>query len=252
MKLLLVADLHYTLPQFDWLHAVAPEFDAVVLAGDHLDIASTVPLQAQLVVVLNHLKRLAGQTRLLVSSGNHDLNGRSAAGEKTARWMEQVRRAGISCDGDRLDLDGVQVSICPWWDGPTAQAEVAAQLARDAALRAGRWIWVYHAPPSGSPTSWAGTRHFGDDALVEWIGLYSPDVVLCGHIHQSPFRQGGSWVDRIGSSWVFNAGKQIGPVPCHIEFDVDQGAATWHSLAGSQEVTFAGPAADPTPRELSF
>lgn len=251
MKVLLVADLHYTLKQFDWLHAVAPEFDAVVIAGDLLDIVSTVPLQGQLVVVMNHLKRLQQETRLLVSSGNHDLNGRNAAGEKVARWMSQVRRAGIPCDGDRLEIDGTLVSICPWWDGPTSQAEVGEQLAADAQARAGRWLWVYHAPPSGSPTSWAGDRHFGDDALVEWIHRYEPDLVLCGHIHQSPFRKGGSWVDRIGKTWVFNAGKQIGPVPCHIVFDTQGGSAIWHSLAGSEIVDWVDAEASATPRELA-
>ena len=251
MKVLLVADLHYTLKQFDWLHAVAPEFDAVVIAGDLLDIVSTVPLQGQLVVVMNHLKRLQRETRLLVSSGNHDLNGRNAAGEKVARWMSQVRRAGIPCDGDRLEIDGTLVSICPWWDGPASQAEVGEQLAADARARAGRWLWVYHAPPSGSPTSWAGDRHFGDDALVEWIHRFEPDLVLCGHIHQSPFRKGGSWVDRIGKTWVFNAGKQIGPVPCHIVFDTQSGSAIWHSLAGSEIVDWVDTEAPAIPRELA-
>ncbi len=113
MKALLVADLHYELRQYDWLHVVAPDFDTVVIAGDHLDIVSSVPVQAQLVVVLNHLKRLNVETRLLTSSGNHDLNGRNTAGEKTARWMSEVRRAGIPCDGDRLEVAGAMVSICP-------------------------------------------------------------------------------------------------------------------------------------------
>ncbi|MDG2306633.1 MAG: metallophosphoesterase [Candidatus Binatia bacterium] len=252
MKILLVADLHYTLKQFDWLHAVAPDFDVVVLAGDHLDIVSTVPLQGQLVVVLNHLKRLHEHTRLVVSSGNHDLNGRNEAGEKVARWMSQVRHAGIPTDGDCLELDGALVSVCAWWDGPSSREEVGAQLARDAARRTGPWVWVYHAPPSDSPTSWAGTKHFGDDSLIEWIQEHSPDVVLCGHIHQSPFRKGGSWVDRIGSTWVFNAGKQIGPVPCHIVFDTEDGSATWHSLAGSEIVDLVGPNATATPRELPY
>ena len=138
MKALLVSDLHYELRQFDWLNAVAPEFDTVVSAGDHFDIVSTVPVQAQLVVVLNHLKRLNQQTRLLTASGNHDLDGLNAAGEKTASWMVAMRKAGILGDGDRFESDGTLVSICPWWDGPAARDEVAAQLSADAERRTGR------------------------------------------------------------------------------------------------------------------
>ena len=119
-------------------------------------------------------------------------------------------------------------------DGPSAKEAVARQLAADAPCRPLRWIWVYHAPPSGSPTSWNGTRHYGDDHLVQWIGEYAPDLVLCGHIHQAPFCDGGSWIDRIGSSWIFNAGCQIGPVPAYVTFDTETREATWSSLAANE------------------
>ena len=76
-----------------------------------------------------------------------------------------------------------------------------------------------------SPTCWDGSNFFGDAELVGWIEQYKPDIVLSGHIHQSPFQKGGSWVDRIGNTWVFNAGRQIGPCPTHIVFDTDVGCA---------------------------
>jgi hypothetical protein len=41
---------------------------------------------------------------------------------------------------------------------------------------------------------------------VQWISQHSPDIVVTGHIHQSPFVRDGSWADRIGSTWVFNTG----------------------------------------------
>ena len=53
MRLLLVADLHYTLRQYDWLLSRAAEFDAVVLAGDLLSIASPVAIEAQIVAMLS-------------------------------------------------------------------------------------------------------------------------------------------------------------------------------------------------------
>ena len=54
------------------------------------------------------------------------------------------------------------LTLCPWWDGPAGRAALQAQLARDAARRPARWIWVYHWPPAGSPTCWTGRRHYGD------------------------------------------------------------------------------------------
>jgi Icc-related predicted phosphoesterase len=138
--------------------------------------------------------------------------------------------------------------VCPWWDGPASCAEVGAQLARDAARREGRWIWVYHAPPDESPVSWAGQRHFGDAELLRWIRAYQPDLVRTGHIHQAPFRAGGSWVDRVGSTWVFNAGRQIGPRPAHVIIDLTGPTATWFSLAGNEVVKLDEPLTRPVAR----
>jgi predicted phosphodiesterase len=42
MKCLVVADLHYSLPQYDWVVNVAEQFDLVIIAGDHLDLSSLV------------------------------------------------------------------------------------------------------------------------------------------------------------------------------------------------------------------
>jgi hypothetical protein len=153
----------------------------------------------------------------------------------------------ISNDGDFVTIDGTLFTICPWWDGPQTQQEVGAQLARDAERPKNRWVWVYHAPPDQSPTSWGGQTHFGDTALVRWIKQYNPDIVLTGHIHQSPFRQGGSWVDRLGSTWVFNPGRQIGPRPTHILFDTDEQLALWFSLAGAEVVRLDQPLRRPVP-----
>jgi Icc-related predicted phosphoesterase len=247
MKCLLVSDLHYALKQFDWVLSVAHDFDVVVIAGDHLDISSTVEARVQITVILTYLKRLHAKTRLVVSSGNHDLDARNTDGEKFAKWIAKVRNIGALTDGDCFVGDGALFTICPWWDGPQTREQVDAQLARDAEKPKDRWIWVYHAPPDESPTSWGGQKHFGDVDLVRWIGQYKPDIVLTGHIHQSPFRQGGSWVDRLGSTWVFNSGRQIGPCPTYTVFNTAEQMALWFSLAGAEIVRLDEPLRRPVP-----
>ncbi len=236
MRVLLAADLHYSLPQLDWVVAVAPEFDLVVLAGDHLDLASAVPLEAQSVVVLRYLSMLHDLTHVAVSSGNHDLTGPDARGEQSALWLEDARAAGVPTDGDSLLIGDTLVTICPWWDGPEGRTDTAALLAADAARRPARWIWVYHWPPMDSPTCWTGRRHYGDADLVGWIDEFSPDVVLAGHVHEPPFKPDGAWADRIGDTWVFNAGRQTGPIPTRVEIDFAEGRATWLSLMGIEEI----------------
>lgn len=236
MRILLVSDLHYTLPQLDWVVRAAPRFGLVVLAGDQLDISSTVSLDVQSVVILKYLSLLQGAGRVAISSGNHDLTGPDRHGEQAAMWLAEARAAGVPTDGDSLWFGDTLITICPWWDGPKGREALEAQLAADAARRTGRWVWIYHWPPLGSPTCWTGRRDYGDADLARWIGQHRPDIVLTGHVHESPFKPTGSWADRIGPTWVFNAGHQIGPVPTHIEVDLAGGSASWRSMLGGEEL----------------
>src|SRR6478752_5295258 len=179
MQILLVSDLHYTLKQLDWVSSVAGEFDLVVLAGDHLDIASIVEPDAQIAVVLEYLARMATKTTVVASSGNHDLNARNEFDERSAVWLDAAREYGVFVDGTHVVTDDVIVTVCPWWDGPRTCALVDQQLAADAGLVGDRlWIWVYHAPPENSPTSWTGKRYYGDTELVAWIEQHGPGIVL--------------------------------------------------------------------------
>ncbi|MFO7778999.1 MAG: metallophosphoesterase [Nitriliruptoraceae bacterium] len=240
MRILLASDLHYALPQLDWIAARADGFDVVALAGDHLDIASPVDLGTQIVALRTSLAALATRTQLLVASGNHDLNTRNPAGEKTSDWLAPLRAAGAAVDGDTIEVAGAYWTVLEWWDGPHARAEVEAQLAAVAATVGERpWLWVYHSPPHG-PLAWTGTRHYGDPVVADWIARWRPTAVLTGHIHQAPFTSQGSWLERLGDTWLFNAGKQPGPTPSHVEIDLAGGTARWVSYQGVAERELTG------------
>ncbi len=68
--------------------------------------------------------------------------------------------------------------------------------------------------------------------MLEWIQRFKPDMVLSGHIHNSPFYAEGAWVDRIGKTWVFNPGRQTGGLPSYIALDLDAMVAEWISMEG--------------------
>jgi predicted phosphodiesterase len=245
LRLLLVSDLHYTLPQLDWVVQAAPSFDLVVLAGDNLDISSTVPLDVQSVVILHYLGLLMAAGKVVVCSGNHDLTGPDAQGEQAALWLADARAAGVPSDGDSVVAGDTRLTICPWWDGPLGREALDLHLAAESTRRPARWIWVYHWPPLGSPTCWTGRRDYGDADLRAWIERHQPDMVLTGHVHESPFKPAGSWADRIGTTWVFNAGRQMGPVPAHVAIDLETGTARWHSLMGEEMLRLADLQAPP-------
>ncbi len=247
MRCLVVADLHYSLPQFDWLVAAAPHFDVVIIAGDALDIGSIVDFRAQIVVVRKYLAMVAQRTRLMLCSGNHDLDDRDAEGEKISRWIGETSDLGVAHDGESLTIGDTFFTICPWWDGPRVRAQIGVQLDQAATTHKQRWVWVHHAPPANSPTSWAGSRSMGDAELVQWIEQYQPQIVFSGHVHQSPFIRNGSWFDRVGDTWVFNAGHQFGSPPAYIVIDLDANEAFWLSAAGEERIDLNAPVQRPAP-----
>jgi hypothetical protein len=54
-------------------------------------------------------------------------------------------------------------------------------------------------------------------------------------------------VDRIGSTWVFNPGRQIGDCPTHVICDTEQQMALWFSLAGAEAIRLDEPLPRPVP-----
>lgn len=234
MRLLFVADLHYSLKQFDWLLAEAGAYDAVAIGGDLLDLASALDPDVQIAIVERYLSFLSERTVLVVSSGNHDGDSRNEADESIAAWLRAARGERIHVDGDGFTLGDTRITVCPWWDGERSKAEVDDLLAREAGEVRGRWAWIYHAPPEGAKTSWSGRRFIGDEVLRGWIDRHQPDLVLSGHIHHSPFFEEGSWIDRIGRTWVFNPGRQLGAAPTTIVLDLEALTAEWRSVEGRE------------------
>lgn len=237
MRILVASDLHYRLAQYDWLVEHAADVDVVALPGDHLSIAGAVPLAAQIVVISRYLERLGERALVLTTSGNHDLDGAGEHGEQVAGWLHRIRLDGVHVDGATVDVGDTRFTLCPWWDGPTTKAEVDRKLEADADGRPARWVWLYHSPPDGTGLCWTGRRAHPDPDLTAWIERWQPDLVLCGHIHQAPWADGGAWAARLGRTWAFNAGHQPGDVPAHIVIDTDERTASWFAVPERDEVS---------------
>jgi Icc-related predicted phosphoesterase len=236
VRILAISDLHYRLRHYDWLVRAAADVDVVALAGDLADVVNPVPIEVQVVVLEQYLDRLAEHAVVLAASGNHDLDGPGEHGEQVAGWLRRPRAGGVVTDGQSVDLDGTRFTVCPWWDGPVSRDSVSAQLAAAAEDRPERWVWLYHAPPAGTVLCRDGRREFPDHDLAGWIDEHQPDIVLCGHIHQAPWVDGGSWWARLAKTWVFNPGRQVGPVPAHLTLDTVAGTADWFGVFNSEQI----------------
>lgn len=235
MNLLLVSDLHYNLPQFDWLMSQAESCDLLVIAGDLLDIAAVLEPDAQIVVVSKYLEKLSQCTHVAVCSGNHDGDERDEHGEFVAQWLREIRGPRLSVDGDRLMVDGTLFSICPWWDGDHARGEVEKLLVSHSSLECDRWVWLNHCPPDQLPVCWTGRQYAGDDLILDLIGRLRPDMVFSGHIHNAPFHHPkGSWQAKCGEAYAFNPGKQIGAVPAFVRFNLETSMARYSNMEGEE------------------
>lgn len=234
MTMLVVGDLHYDLRKFDWLLGEAHRHHAVVITGDLLDIASSVPVDAQIPVVLDYLRRLVDRATTIACSGNHDLTGRDTNGEKAPLWLPAARALGVVTDGSDLTYKDALITVCPWWDGPIGKAALDARLAGLAPTAPERWIWVYHWPPPDLPVSSIGERFYGDADLAGWIERFHPALVLSGHVHQSPWVTGGSWIAQLDATTIINCGSERSPVPSHCVIDLESWSATWTSSSGTE------------------
>ena len=231
VRFLLVSDLHYRLRQFDWLLTQAAAVDAVMIAGDLLDIRSAVALDVQAIAVTRPCATSPAAPR---SSPRRATTTSTAVTRRGRRWRAGCGRwPATACTsttprcvlGDDL-VHGVSLVGRP----ASSRESLDDCLARDRGAPSPAGGSGCTTPrPSGSPLAWDGRRAWGDEVLSGWIERYGPDLVLIGHVHQAPFARGGSWVDRIGATWVFNAGQQPGPVPARVEVDLDANTATWTS-----------------------
>jgi Icc-related predicted phosphoesterase len=241
MRILLVSDLHYNLKQYDWVANAAGQFDLVVIAGDLLDLAGHADLDTQIVVVMKYLDRIRNMVPLLISSGNHDGDVQTQEEEFIAAWLQRARRDNLHVDGDSVSILEDLFTICPWPGGPVSREAMVEAIEADRSRPRKRWFWLHHAPPDASPVSWTGKTHFGDAQLNASIAEYNPHFVFSGHVHDSPFRKSGSWIDKIGETWIFNPGREMSAQPPHIVLDLHTLRATWQSSMGTEEVDLTGP-----------
>ncbi len=235
MRLLLAADIHDNLRQLAWLEAEASQYDAVILAGDLLDVTGHRPLPAQRRTMQEALRLIAARAPVLVASGNHDVDA-----DGGCAWLHEVAGPRLFVDGSTVAWNGVAVTLWPW------RAAGAATLPKGAAhdLPGVTRIWVHHAPPAGTRVGRCpdGRPPGGSAGLAERIQRHRPALVVSGHIHDAPFRADGGWWDRLGETICVNPGRQPGHEPSYVVVDLDAGEIGWVSASARDDRPLPTPA----------
>jgi len=138
--------------------------------------------------------------RLLAVAGNMDSPAIDA----------RLAGLGVALDGRGVVIDGVGifgVSAAPLSPLRTPYELPDAELRRriEAGFAAVRGcsvtIFCPHAPPRGTACDRLRSgEHVGSEVVRAFVGRAQPDLVLCGHIHESRGR------DRLGRTLVVNPG----------------------------------------------
>ena len=236
MRLLVAADIHDNLRQMAWLEAAASQYDAVIIAGDLLDVTGHRPLDAQRRTMQEALRLISMRAPVLVASGNHD-----ATDDGDCAWLREIAGPRLFVDGSTVAWNGVAVTLWPW------RAAGATALPQGAAhdLPGVTRIWVHHAPPGGTRVGCCadGKAPGGSAGLVERIHRHRPTLVVSGHTPDAPFRPKGGWGDRVGDSMCVNPGRQHGHEPAYIIVDEKAGQASWVTATCRDDRPLPTPAA---------
>lgn len=194
MRLLACSDIHGDLQAFHEILMGHEPFDAVILAGDLTTFGNENDLQRCLLLaeafgrpiltVLGNMDPAVLQRKL--DESPYSINGRGVV----------VGDAGF------VGISGSQLSPLHT-PNEVADSELGRRaMAGWGAIKAAKWkILVTHTPPAATKLDRIRSgRHVGSDAVREFIVAHSPDVVVCGHIHES------RGVDRLGRSVMVNCG----------------------------------------------
>jgi hypothetical protein len=139
--------------------------------------------------------------RMYVIPGNH---------ESDSDIADFCRKYGFQdFHGQSLMIDGQTVAGLGYSNptpfnmpGEYTEDELAARLGKFASLKP--QILIVHTPPKNSKLDRAGEgKHFGSQAVRDFIEQHQPRYFYCGHIHEAAGQQ-----DTIGQSRGWNVGKR--------------------------------------------
>ena len=194
MKLVAVADIHGSLDRVERILRKEPDADVIVLAGD----VTTRGTPAQVESAVNALRQ---DGRALVAvAGNMD----------PVHCEENLRALGVSINASAIAVGeagffGVSASpFTPFHTPYELSEEEIARRAEDGwkALPQVRWkVFVPHSPPINTSIdrTFAGL-HVGSTAVRSFVERRSPDILICGHIHEA------RGTDAIGNTLLVNCG----------------------------------------------
>jgi hypothetical protein len=194
MTILAFSDIHGGHRRVDRILESFDLFDAVIVAGD-LTTAGT-GREAR-----EAIRSIAARGRPVVAvAGNMDPD--PIDDELVALGVSINASGRVVGDVGFFGVSAAPVSVLQTPNEISEEEILRRAEAGWAAVAGCRWkVFVPHAPPSGTALDrLRDGRHVGSTAVREFVERRAPDLLVCGHIHES------RGVDRLGTTVAVNCG----------------------------------------------
>lgn len=206
MRIYAVADIHAKPDRIQQIRQNVERFkpDIMVLAGDIVNFTRPEPIVKNIGALKIPVLAITGNTdpaRIeIIFKGNPSITSVN----RNSLTLDGITFAGISgttplpflskiCFGEKKALE----KLVPFLNSPA--------------------VFIAHTPPRGTLDLVGGKFHAGSIALRDFINTYQPELLLCGHIHES------SGVDKIGRTIVANCAMGAQSQGILIDMNADNG-----------------------------
>ena len=194
MRIIAFADVHGSYDRLEEILATESSFDAVIIGGDLTTHGTT----DEACSAIRRFQKFGKP--VFAVAGNMDLPAFDSAYETL---NVNINAKGIVAG----DMGFFGVAGSPFTPMNTPYEISEAEITRRASMgwrdiNTARWkIFVPHAPPRGTALDKILIgKHVGSLAIREFVELRQPDVLVCGHIHES------RGLDVLGKTQMVNCG----------------------------------------------
>ena len=217
LRIITASDLHQSESLYLQLGKAVEQYrpDVLALVGDFLDVPGTgtgmlsVPACAEAVAKMR-------VPEVVAVRGNHEDWNFLAFEEAFTRTTRQFRTLhGEAQNFGPMTMIGFPTLLGDETAFTLYKPPLAShpdgwlpQLIRKIGPRA-RTFWAMHEPPAGTPLSVSSGPLSGNCEWTDSIHRFSPWLVVCGHDHLTPERN-GKWSHRLGDTIVVNVGQSDG------------------------------------------
>ncbi len=191
MKILIFTDSHGNVSSLKKLveRAKKDDIDLVICAGDISVFGDKLDKLVEMVSKINK--------PFLIIHGNHEDEAEISRACKPFKNCINIHEAGFS---------GPNFTVLGYGGGGFSKvdkkfekvAKIFKKIIKD---KGGKIILVTHAPPYNTTVDEIRKDHVGNKSIREFIISAKPDLVVCGHLHDTFGRK-----DKIGKTIVINPG----------------------------------------------